>query len=173
LRCAVSPWQRKFIFLKSASEKENVIMKKSSMDDLELRAAEALRTVLGQVSVVKLKEIRRESKGSVLADVDVLGHRHTLACEVKANSRPEDLRTALHRLTEVRKNVIPVVIAPYLSDEAQSVCKENHTGFLDLKGNARLNLGEVFIGKRAVSSHLSIEPESRAARSARPATPAA
>lgn len=128
---------------------------KSSMDELELRATEALRALLGQVSVIKLKGIRRESKGSVLADVDVLGHRHTLACEVKPNAQPENLRTALRQLSGAhrKETTIPVVIAPYFSPEAQAICKESQAGFIDLEGNARLALGEVFIGKRAFPPH--------------------
>jgi len=129
---------------------------RSSMDELELRATEALRTLLGQVSVIKLKEIRRE-KGSVLADVDVLGHRHTLACEVKPNAQPESLRTALRNLNNAHRKdaTIPVVIAPYMSPEAQALCKESQAGFIDLEGNARLAMGEVFIGKRAFTPHAS------------------
>jgi hypothetical protein len=151
---------------------------KNAVDDLELRATEALRTLLGQVSVIKLKQIRRESNGSVLADVDVLGHRHTLACEVKSNSQLENLRTALQNLNdEHRKDAtIPVLIAPYLSPEAQAICKESHAGFIDLEGNARLAMGEVFIGKRAITPHTSIAVAPRPARSAHPrvhVTPAA
>jgi hypothetical protein len=151
---------------------------KSSMDELELRATEALRALLGQVSVIKLKEIRRE-KGSVLADVDVLGHRHTLACEVKSNAQPENLRNALRHLNNTQRKdaTIPVVIAPYLSPEAQAVCKESHAGFIDLEGNARLAMGEVFIGKRAFAPHTPISagaPRSARGTHARvPATPAA
>ena len=131
---------------------------KGPMDDLELRATEALRTLLGQVSVIKLKEIRRESKGSVLADIDVLGHRHTLACHVKSNAQPDDLRTALLNLNNAgRKDAsIPVMIAPYMSPEAQAMCKESHAGFLDLEGNARSAMGEVFIGKRAFAPHTPV-----------------
>jgi hypothetical protein len=40
----------------------------------------------------------------------------------------------------------PVVIAPYLSPEAQAICKQSRVGFLDLEGNARLSVDEVFIG---------------------------
>lgn len=151
---------------------------KSSMDELELRATEALRTLLGQVSVIKLKEIRRE-KGSVLADVDVLGHRHTLACEVKSNAQPENLRTALRNLNNAHRKdaTIPVVIAPYMSPEAQAMCKENQAGFIDLEGNARLAMGEVFIGRRALIPHAQVaSTASRPTRSAHtrmPATPAA
>jgi hypothetical protein len=47
----------------------------------------------------------------------------------------------------------PVLIAPYLSPEAQTLCKERDAGFLDLEGNARLSPGEVFIGKRSMNVH--------------------
>ncbi|MFP5205038.1 MAG: hypothetical protein ACLGP3_05730 [Acidobacteriota bacterium] len=125
---------------------------KNSMDELEARAAEALRELLGEVSVIKLKGIRREAQGAVLAHVDVLGHTHTLACEVRTNTGPENLRNALRELHDDAAHfhdAVPVLIAPYLSPEAQALCKENHAGFLDLEGNARLALGEVFIGRRA------------------------
>ena len=133
---------------------------KSSMDELELRATEALRALLGQVSVIKLKDIRRESKGSVLAHVEVLGHSHTLACEVHSNAQPENLRNALRQMRNDAAHrtgaAIPVLIAPYLSPEAQTLCKESHAGFLDLEGNARLAMGEVFIGKRALTPRAQI-----------------
>jgi hypothetical protein len=145
---------------------------KNSMDEMEARATEALRALLGEVSVIKLKGIRREAKGAVLAHVDVLGHSHTLACEVKSNAGPENLRNVLrelHEETAHMRDAVPVLIAPYLSPEAQAMCKENHAGFLDLEGNARLALGEVFIGKRALTHHnaagAATLPPSRTVRS--------
>jgi hypothetical protein len=42
---------------------------------------------------------------------------------------------------------VPIFIAPYLSPEAQAVCRENKVGFLDLLGNARLVFDSVFIEK--------------------------
>lgn len=127
------------------------------MDDLELRAIEALRALLGQVSVIKLKEIRREPHGPMLARVDVLGHSHTLACDIEPNGQPDTLRAHLRELHDGTRQydgaaATPVLIAPYLSPEAQAVCKECDAGFLDLQGNARLALGEFFIGKRALMS---------------------
>lgn len=125
-----------------------------SMDDLEYRATEALRALLGQVSAIKLQEIRHTPQGPMLARVDVLGHSHTLACEIEPNARPESLRTALEELHQDAAHyegaATPVLIAPYLSPEAQALCKESSASFLDLEGNARLALGEVFIGKRSM-----------------------
>lgn len=126
---------------------------KNPMDELEVRATEALRSLLGQVSVIKVKGIRREA-GAVLAQIELLGHSHTLACEVQANARPDVLRTALRARQSSASSqpaATPVVIAPYLSPEAQQICKENKAGFLDLEGNARLAVGEYFIGKRSLT----------------------
>ena len=47
-------------------------------------------------------------------------------------------------------DTMPVLIAPYLSPEAQALCNESKTGFIDLEGNVRLALGEVFIVKRTM-----------------------
>lgn len=126
---------------------------KHSMDELESRALDALRALLGQVSVIKLQEIRRGAGGPMLAVVDVLGHSHTLACEIEPNAQPESLRTALDGLrngaAQCGSAATPVLIAPYLSPEAQALCKERSASYLDLEGNARLALGEIFIGMRA------------------------
>jgi len=126
----------------------------NSIENLEFRATEALRALLGQVSVIKLKEIRRSPQGPMLARLDVLGHSHTLACEIEPNIRPESLRNALDELSQDAAHyegvATPLLIAPYLSPEAQALCKERSACYLDLEGNARLALGEVFIGKRSL-----------------------
>lgn len=140
-----------------------------TMSEMEKRAVEALQALLGQVSVIKLKEIKvaplTTGDAGIVARVDVLGHRHTLTCEIKENTQPQNLREALQRLHDgaarCDEPATPVLIAPYLSPEAQALCKESHAGFLDLEGNARLTLGETFIGKR-----------SRAARNAHRSTAA-
>jgi hypothetical protein len=127
---------------------------------LELRAVEALRALLRQVSAIKLKEMKkRESQGrrraaEILALIDVYGHSHTLACEVKTDADTRNLRDVLRDLNQsaahLDRHATPVLIAPYLSPEARALCNESHAAFLDLEGNARLALGEVFIGKRSL-----------------------
>lgn len=138
---------------------------------LELRATEALRALLGQVSAIKLKEMKRESQGNgrgaeILVHIDVYGHSHTLACEVKAKadlSNLGDVLTDLHQCNaHFAGDATPVLIAPYLSPEAQALCNERHAAFLDLEGNARLAIGEVFIGKRTFA-HRHTQPSALAA----------
>ncbi len=127
--------------------------------DLEIRAAAALKAVLAEVSTIKVTEIRHKSPEAghdrgLMAYVDVFGNRHTLACDVQTDGQPQHLRSALEELRKGAANrpgdAMPVIIAPYLSPEAQAVCKENKAGFVDLEGNARLALGEVFIVKRTL-----------------------
>jgi hypothetical protein len=125
----------------------------TAMTKLETQAAEALRTLLGQVSAIKLKELKRQSPADgkaaeIRAQVDVYGHTHTLACELNTDATPERLRKTLRALHAT--DATPVIIAPHFSPEAQNLCKQNHAGFIDLQGNARLALGEVFIGTRAL-----------------------
>jgi hypothetical protein len=39
-----------------------------------------------------------------------------------------------------------------MSAQTRALCEQNRVGFLDLEGNARLVVDEVFIGKRSVRS---------------------
>jgi hypothetical protein len=45
-----------------------------------------------------------------------------------------------------------------LSDEAQTLCREKDSSFLDLAGNARLMLSEVFIVKHSMPHHKQLPP---------------
>ena len=132
----------------------------------ETQAAEALRDLLGQVSVVKLKDIDLQPSGpdagvDIVAQIKVSGKRHTLVCECKSNGQPRHVRTALFELRDyvsrLGKNTTPILIAPYLSPEGQALCRESETGFLDLAGNARLVFNGVFIER-------IVENKPRAAR---------
>jgi len=124
----------------------------------EVRAADALKTLLGQVSAIKLKELKHDAAArgrgpEFLAHIDVHGHSHTLACEVNRDTRPSKVRASLKKLqdctAQLAGQATPVLIAANLSPEVEAICKANHAGFLDLEGNGRLTVGEVFIGKRS------------------------
>jgi hypothetical protein len=127
--------------------------------EFETRATEALKALLGRVSAIKLRELQcgsqpRSRFTAILAHIEVFGHSHILACEVDPEvdpyGEPDQLRAMLRELqvdaASLASGATPVLIAPYLSPEAQAICKQSHVGFLDLEGNARLSVGEVFIG---------------------------
>ena len=84
-----------------------------------------------------------------MAQINVSGKPHTLLYQCKSNGQPRYVRTALLQLREyvsrLGKNVTPILIAPYLSPEAQALCRESEVGFLDLAGNASVVFNGVFI----------------------------
>lgn len=134
---------------------------------LEAQAIEALRATLHEVSGIKLKEIRtmgpRHSAGAnIIANIDIYGHSLVLACKVKESSRPvrvkQALKDLLKHVNDDPGDMTPILIAPMLSAEAQAQCRESNAGFLDLVGNARLVLNEVFIAKRSMPHREPLPP---------------
>lgn len=123
---------------------------------LETRAAEALGALLHQVSSIKTRDIQFQPawrKSDILASIDVLGQKRRLVCNV-ADGDPSHVREALKKLkscAESRKTgATPLLITPQLSEETRAMCAERRVGYMDLEGNARLTVDEVFIGKRSV-----------------------
>ena len=135
---------------------------------LENEAIEALQQTLGQISVVKTKGIkveshRHRSDKTIIANVEIYGHAHRLVCKVVESCNPIELQRTFLELRKLRAQfsgqTTPVLIAPVLSEEGQRLCRESNTGFLDLEGNARLYLDEVFIVKRSLSHHKMLPPQ--------------
>jgi len=131
-----------------------------SMKELEDQAAGALKALLAQVPAIRIKDVEVEARSGdsnvdILAHIIVSDHPHMLLCEVKSNGQPRHVRAALFQLRNYAarfgKDATPIFIAPYLSPEAQALCRENDVGFLDLAGNARVAFRNVFI-ERLVSS---------------------
>jgi hypothetical protein len=142
--------------------------------ELESRATEALTALLRRISAIRLLEMKRETwprdhfsgaaartmlahripSHRILAQIEIYGHRHTLACEVYPDGEPNRLREALRENqaapSPVLSDATPILIAPYLSPEAQELCKQSKAGFLDFEGNARLAVDQVFIVMRSL-----------------------
>jgi hypothetical protein len=124
---------------------------------IEQEAAEALRRVLQEVPAIEHLEVRHVAhegdRGVDLrARIDTFGRRHTLVAEVKSSGQPRQIRPALLMLKDYvarqSEPVTPVLIAPYLSAEAQDLCREYDVAYLDLEGNARLAFGTFFISRQ-------------------------
>ena len=132
-----------------------------SMKEIENQAVQTLRLLLEQVPMIKLLDIQQEptspSRGEVdiVANINVSGRRHVLVCEVKSTGQPRHVRMALLQLRNYMahhaQDATPVFIAPYLSSDAQALCREQGVGFLDLEGNARLIFDSVFIERQVAS----------------------
>jgi hypothetical protein len=124
---------------------------------LKTRAELALTETLGQMYGVDLKEMHNAHAGSnrpsgIIAHIDVFGHSHTLACAVERDGKPTRVQAALRDYSRyaalLPEGAAPLIIAPRLSHEARELCTKADAGFLDLEGNARLFVGELFIDRR-------------------------
>jgi len=128
---------------------------------------EALRQTLSQISVVKIKEIKAESdqdRGdrTIVAHVEIYGHMHKLICKLVRSCSPIELQRTFLELRRLHAHfpgeATPVLIAPMLTEEGQALCRDSNTGFLDLEGNARIYLDEVFIVKRSFMQRKTLPP---------------
>lgn len=147
--------------------------------ELETRAERALTETLGRMSGVNVKEMRRacarsDRPSGILVRINVLGHSHTLACTVERDGDPVHIHAALrdsfNGAPNLTESATTVIIAPYLLPEAQTTCKDANAGFLDLEGNARLSVGELFIAEhsfpnRVIACAAAISPRDGRTRS--------
>jgi RecB family endonuclease NucS len=134
---------------------------------LQCEAIEALRDTLQQISVIKVKDISVDRHGhrgdkTILGHIEIYHHAHLLACKVVGTCEVPRMKRAVHELQEEQKErgvvVMPILIAPTMSEQAQTLCRDNNIGFLDLDGNARLYLDEVFIVKRSLHHKMNPPP---------------
>jgi hypothetical protein len=122
-------------------------------------ATEALCAALDTLSFIRKQDIRIELSPTdrrigLLVRVNVFGKTYTLACALHARVFPEGLDAALYDVhsaaTALGCSALPVLIAEVLSPEAQARCRQNHIAYIDLLGNAHLDVGEIFVARRAV-----------------------
>lgn len=125
------------------------------VNELETGAAEAIGRLLRSVPFIQVKKVELTPPNSsfdILAEFSVDGNRRLLACEVKSVGQPRHVRAALFQLRKAAEKfdplAMPIFIAPYLSQEAQALCREFDVGYLDLVGNARIAFDTVFIERQ-------------------------
>src|ERR1700722_18269484 len=128
--------------------------------EVESRACASLRQLLEQVPAIEFLEIEHEADGldrhpDIVAHISVFGRPRVLVCEVKSTGQPRHVRTGLLQLRDYMahraQGCLPLFIAPYLSIDAQTLCRQEGVGFLDFEGNARLIFDGVFIERQVES----------------------
>lgn len=134
-------------------------MLKSFESEIELldEARNTLEELLGRIPAIKIDSIEQEyvTKDQCIdlrVRLHAFGRTQELVIEVKSNGQPRFARMAAlllrHYLTRPDKtDAIPVFIAPYISEESRRVCDEFEIGYVDLVGNARLQLDGVYIDR--------------------------
>lgn len=121
------------------------------------QAADALRLLLDELPAIEsdvVHAVGQEAEAGIdlVADVAALGLRHKLVAQVKPSGQPRHVRVALLSLRDYTRRqadrVTPVLVAPYLSPQAQDLCREFGVAYLDLEGNARLAFGTFFLSRQ-------------------------
>src|SRR5665647_958445 len=141
--------------------KQNYLLK-----EIERQASQALRSLLEQVPTITfLDNEHAANEPDIVAHINVSGRRHLVFCEVKSSGQPRHVRTALLQLRNAMahygQDATPVFIAPYLSPDAQELCREKEVGFLDFEGNARLIFDGVYIERQVASKPVAERRELR------------
>jgi len=75
---------------------------------------------------------------------------HKLALEITSLGQPREIRQAMTRLGEVRKDLpetYPLAVSQYISPQSSALLKRNGFGYLDLSGNCYMSFGNVLIQK--------------------------
>lgn len=102
-----------------------------------------------------------------IAEVGIAGQVRFFSVAVKASGQPRSIREAagqLRRRCAERPDIVPIVMAPFLSETARRVSKDEKNGYLDFHGNAHVAFDAVFIEREVAGKP---EPERRSLRSLR------
>jgi hypothetical protein len=104
-------------------------------------------------------------KADLLVKFTMGTHPHTLVLEVNSMGQPRQIREAVTRLGEIRRELpaaYPVATATYISPQSAAILRRNNFGFLDLSGNCYLALENVLIEKEGKPN---VRPSRRPLRS--------
>lgn len=127
-----------------------------NLANIERQAIEALRKALAEIPDLALivdciEEVPPDDGVDFLLHITCHGERRVMVCEVKSSGQPRHVQNALFQLKryiETRNEpVVPIVVAPYLSESARALCIESKTGYLDFEGNARITFPGFFLSR--------------------------
>jgi len=131
----------------------NIVKPGSSM--LEHRAAEYLKTVLGEIPFLRpgpaaIQQSSSSSTPDLTLPIEVRGQSWTLVCEVKNTGQPRFVREGAFQLRKYLQalsshHAYGIFIAPYLSQESTALLREESLGYLDFAGNCFLSFDGVFV----------------------------
>ncbi|WP_430427674.1 type IV toxin-antitoxin system AbiEi family antitoxin [Parasphingorhabdus sp.] len=124
---------------------------------IEEKAKNELVALLSAIDAVQITGIEQEPTGvdrgvDFLIDLEHARKKYHLACEVKSNGQPRHIRNAIFQLNHFVRNysntAYPVIIAPYLSQRSQDLCRADGCGYVDFVGNVHVKFGSVYIDRK-------------------------
>jgi hypothetical protein len=130
--------------------------------EIRRSAAQELRAIFPQATAWdESPGTRTESKGADLLVQFKMGTvEHRLALKVVQLGQPREIRAAMTRLADIRRDlpeVYPLAVSQYISPDSAALLKRNGFGYLDLSGNCYLSFGPILIQKEG-------KPNSRPSR---------
>jgi hypothetical protein len=135
--------------------------------EIRRQAAQRLRELFPTASAWEERSDARV--GGQTADLLVkfrLGEReHTLVLEACSLGQPRQIRAAVTRLAEVRREfalAYPVAAAVYIGPQSARILRQNQLGYVDLSGNCYLAFDSVLIEKEGKRN---VRPSTRPLRS--------
>lgn len=131
-------------------------MVKLSYEELEKKAETALRTCLGKVPFIKIKNIKKDrgmdgKKPDLLVKLKLSSGERYIIGEIKTSGQPRLARVAVNQLLrylDMFPGSYGVFMAPYISQEAARVCIKENIGYLDFSGNCFICFDQVYIENR-------------------------
>jgi len=135
--------------------------------DIRRQAVQRLRELFPRAKA--WEETQDVSIGGQTADLMVkfrLGEQeHLLVAEVCSLGQPRQIRAAVTRLSEIRREVpaaYPLAAAVYIAPQSARILKSNNFGYVDLSGNCYVALENVLIEKEGKRN---VRPSTRPLRS--------
>ena len=114
----------------------------------------------------EVADLRVNGKAIDLAVRFRLGEQeHLVVVEVSALGQPRQIRGAVTRLLDVRREITgayPVAAAVYIGPQSARILKDNNLGYVDLSGNCYLAFDQVLIEKEGKRN---VRPSTRPLRS--------
>lgn len=144
-------------------------MKSTDVVKMEHEAVKALRLVLAELPSIEDLSIapafEADAAIDILVQLKAFGQEHKLVAKLTSNGQPRHVRSALLSLRDhVQRQpapVTPILVAPYLSTQAQDLCRQLGASYLDLQGNARLAFGSFFISRQLATKPVTARRELR------------
>jgi len=142
---------------------------KTSMNEIEIKALEALKTCLRRIPFLTVESVKQESRMDdtqfdILARVRIAQEQQNIVVEVKGNGQPRIVRSAIFQLLRYREknpDAYCVVIAPYISPQSAAICAKEGIGYLDLAGNCRLTFDKVYIEQEGKANPFAVKRDLR------------
>lgn len=134
--------------------------------DIRKLAGQRLRELFPKAKAWEERaDVRIGNQSADIARFRLGEQEHTLVLEVSSLGQPRQIRAAVTRLVDLRREMpeaYPMAVAVYIGPQSARILKANNLGYLDLSGNCYIALENVLIEKEGKRN---VRPSTRPLRS--------